>query len=364
MDKNALDPAALISLLPTLLPPSAKNLNTPQDALASLAHAAMSALGFRLTAVDESSSSIHENNVLPTEWNKSGPGHYTFKYKHEQSSLEFVIKVSKLGSRTLINAIALEVCILNAYCSFRALILSQTDKVTSFDVATDDFSSLSFYPYDAGSSDAQPLIHGFISSNRVVDFMSQFKLKILQKIMPGLRKEGYAEDTTETTGSGARRPPDAEPGPSAGPQPQAPPQAPPRNPFQPQPLFPDNPLEIGRRDLDPFAPNPFSPPSLFPPGSSGDGMFVGPDHPIFGARRGGVLPRGPWGGDGFLPPMGAPPGARFDPIGPIPFPFPRRGGPPGSRGRGRGGPLSGEPDNDEFMPPGVVSSLTLSGAPS
>ncbi len=360
MDKNALDPAALISLLPTLLPSSAKALNNPQDALASLLHAAMSALAFRLTAVDESSSSIHENNVLPVDWNKSGPGHFTFKYKHEQSSLEFVIKLSKLGSRTLINAIALEVCILNAlaYCSQRALISSQTDKVASLDVATDDFSSPSFYPYDAGSSNAQPLVHGFISYNRVADFMGQFKLKILQKIMPGLRKEGYIEDTTETTGSGARPPPDTvQPGPSA--QPRVPLQAPPRNPFHPQPLFPDNPLEIGRRDLEPFASNPFSPPSLFPPGSGGDGMFVGPDHPIFGAPYGGMLPRGPWGGDGFLPPMGAPPGARFDPIGPDPFP--RRGGPPGLRGRGRGrgrggyGPPSGGPDNDEFMPPGAVS---------
>jgi len=183
--------------------------------------------------------------------------------------------------------------------------------------------------------------------------MSQFKLKILQKIMPGLRKEGYTEDTSESTGSGAR-PPEAQPSPSAVPQPRSPLQAPPRRPFAPQPLFPDNPLEIGRRDLDPFATNPFSPPSLFPPGGNGGGMFVGPDHPIFGAPRGGPHSVGPWGGDGYLPPMGAPPGARFDPIGPEPFPR-RRGGPPGFPGRGRGGngPASAEPDNDEFMPPGA-----------
>ena len=63
--------------------------------------------------------------------------------------------------------------------------------------------------------------------------------------------------------------------------------------------------------------------------------------------------RGPWGGDGFLPPMGAPPGARFDPVGPGMGPlggtFP---------GRGRGVPGRGntnDPDPDEFMPPGAVS---------
>lgn len=85
-------------------------------------------------------------------------------------------------------------------------------------------------------------------------------------------------------------------------------------------------------------------------------MFVGPDHPMFDGRRGGVGGmggiggRGPWGGDGFLPPMGAPPGARFDPIGP--GSFPGSGGFGGLPGRGnRHGP-----DNDEFMPPGAVST--------
>ncbi|KAF5363475.1 hypothetical protein D9756_000508 [Leucocoprinus leucothites] len=341
MSQNLLDPAALISLLPTLLPQSDKVLKTPHDAITSLVHAAMSALAFRLTAVDESSSSsVYENNVLPVAWNTSGPSHYTLKYRHEQSSLQFVVKVSRLGSRTLINAIALE-----------------TDKVATLDIATDDFTSPSFYPYDVGSTNAQPLIHGFISSNRVTDLMSQLKLKILQKIMPGLRKEGYTEESSESA-SGARPPPEVQPGPSGGPQPRAPPppEAPPRNPFQPPSTSPNNPLEIGRRDLDPFALDPFQPPSLFPPGrGGGDGMFVGPDHPIFGVPRGPgrILPRGPWGGDGYLPPMGAPPGARFDPVGPEPYP--RRGGLPGFPGRGRGGngPVSGEPDNDEFMPPGA-----------
>ena len=92
-------------------------------------------------------------------------------------------------------------------------------------------------------------------------------------------------------------------------------------------------------------------------------MFVGPNHPIFGpGMRGGGLGReGPWGGDGFLPPMGAPPGARFDPVGPGigplgPFPgqFPGQG-----RGTPRGGgPFGGDPDNDEHPPPGYVSFLS------
>jgi len=183
--------------------------------------------------------------------------------------------------------------------------------------------------------------------------MSQLKLKILQKIMPGLQKEGYSDEGSET----ARTMAEAQPGPSR-PQALPPPEAPHRNSFLPPSLFPNNPLEIGRRDLDPFTPDPFQPPSLFPSNRrGGDGMFVGPDHPIFGVPRGsgGMLPRGPWGGDGYLPPMGAPPGARFDPVGPEPYP--RRGGLPGFPGRGRGSndPTGREPDNDEFMPPDAVS---------
>lgn len=106
-------------------------------------------------------------------------------------------------------------------------------------------------------------------------------------------------------------------------------------------------------------------------------MFVGPNHPIFGGRGSGSpgtgmgIPgnrnRGPWGGDGYLPPMGAPPGARFDPVGPG-LGFPGGGGiGPFSGGGGMGGfggiggPRrpnlpggTGDPDNDEFMPPGAV----------
>lgn len=106
---SALDPSALISRLPSYLPQS-KTLKYAQDGLAALVHAAMSALDFRLVGIDESSPN-HDlpGNVLPDEWNAHGPGHYTLLYKHDQSSLKFVLHVSKLGSRTMINAIASEV---------------------------------------------------------------------------------------------------------------------------------------------------------------------------------------------------------------------------------------------------------------
>jgi proteasome inhibitor subunit 1 (PI31) len=185
--------------------------------------------------------------------------------------------------------------------------------------------------------------------------MSRFKLQIVQKLIPGLRKDGYTEElsTTDTTTNPQRDIPQP-----VRPQPQAPPRAP---EYDPSHIPPENPLSIGRRDLDPFPgmnpSNPFAPPALFPPYGN-DGMFVGPDHPIFGDRgRGG---QGRWGGDGFLPPMGAPPGARFDPIAPGIVPFGPGAGGRGGRG---GGPLGGgnlhDPDNDEFMPPGAVSIVIL-----
>ncbi|KAG6817211.1 hypothetical protein H0H87_011569 [Tephrocybe sp. NHM501043] len=337
MTSDILDPSALVSLLPTLLPASSKALASPQDGIVALLHSIFSAVAFRLTGVDENSPSASlASNVLPEEWSKSGPGHYTLKYRHDQSSLEFVVKVSKLGSRTLINAIAVE-----------------SDKVASLDFSTNDFVSPSFFPHNlASDSNGQPLVHGFISSNRVADLTTQIKFKILQKLIPGLRKDGYTEevDTGSTNAAGSNAPRAQNP-PPARPEPVVPPYA----PYRP-PLAPENPLSIGRRDLDPFPANPFAPPSLFP-GHGGDGMFVGPDHPMFGAGR-GQSPfgdRGPWGGDGYLPPMGAPPGARFDPIGPGVLPGGGGFGGPGLGRGGRGGaggPPTGEPDNDEFMPPG------------
>jgi len=195
-------------------------------------------------------------------------------------------------------------------------------------------------------------VHGFISSNRIADFVFQLKVKIIQKLTPGLRKEGYVETSEDTSSSSSTPLRTENSGPSRPrPHPEGPPYVPDHAdhfPYQ-SPISPENPLSIGRRDLEPFPQNPFSPPPLFSP-NRGDGMFVGPDHPIFGVGRPGGVNGRRWGGDGYLPPMGAPPGARFDPVGPGIGPFSGGGGfrgPPNRRN------FHGEPDNDEFMPPGA-----------
>ena len=109
MSPNILDPSALLQSVPTLLPED-KKLGSQYDAIAVLLHTAMIALGFRLIGVDDSSfATSYDNNVLPSQWNTHTPN-FTFRYRHDQSSLEFVLKLAKLGKRTLINAIAVEVC--------------------------------------------------------------------------------------------------------------------------------------------------------------------------------------------------------------------------------------------------------------
>lgn len=126
---NILDPAALISLLPTLLPPDQKVLGSQQAGLAVLIHSALVSVGFRLIAVNDSTEDVSPGNVLPTRWTKNGPNEYAFKYRHDQSSLEFLVKVSQLGKRTLVTAIALEVRVtirpINCVCTHLACRLTK-----------------------------------------------------------------------------------------------------------------------------------------------------------------------------------------------------------------------------------------------
>ena len=110
MASDLLDPSALTASLPKLLPHNRKKLDSQQDAITALVHTAFSILSFRLVAVDDSTPASNTlEGALPDSWNSHGPGSYTLRYRHEQSSLEFVVKVVKLGSRTLINGIAMEV---------------------------------------------------------------------------------------------------------------------------------------------------------------------------------------------------------------------------------------------------------------
>jgi proteasome inhibitor subunit 1 (PI31) len=113
-------------------------------------------------------------------WTAEDPSHNEFCYAHSQSSLKFVVKVSRLGVKTVIMGIAMG-----------------DDKTASFDIQTEDFTSKSFFPWAEGVNGN--IVGAYIRENRMDDLASLFKINILQKLIPGINKlyiEG--QDTAET----------------------------------------------------------------------------------------------------------------------------------------------------------------------
>ena len=357
-----LDPSALLEQLPKLLPlsdsataeasgsssnPIGSTIRSPHDALALLVHTILTKLSFRLTSLSDDPSNTttqsFTNNQLPSNWNASGPGSYTFRYAHEQSSLTFLVKVISLGARLLIHATALE-----------------SNRTESYEVEIDRFTSRNYWPWPSTTNEA--LVNGFVSSSRLSDFVFGFQVKIIQKLVPGLRKDGYEEISETDQGSSSAPSSSSHPQQQQQPRP-ARPHYPEHDPDEayPSPLAPRrDPLIIGDRDLDPLGRGGFGPPPLFggipgrlPGGDDGGGMIVGPNHPMFRDRF--QQPQGGFGPGGGM----VPPGARFDPVNPFSGPGafgtpgrPGGNGPLGPGGRGPRRPNIGDPDWDEMPPPG------------
>lgn len=217
----------------------------------------------------------------------------------------------------------------------------QDNKTATLDITLSDYLSPSNFPKTLDRELSLESL--FNSPSRFSDFVSLYKIQIVRRLLPGLHKPGYTEEESSSSASSSSAPP-----PSSGRdgQRQPYPDDPPPGRIGAGPQFPQpgrNPLEIGRSDLDPLGGT-----LGRLPGAGGDGMVVGPGHPLFNREReqndplripgtgGRGNPTGPWGGDGYLPPLGAPPGARFDPVGPF------------------GGNAAGVPRRDwgdEFQPP-------------
>lgn len=266
----------------------------------------------------------------------------------------------------------------------KKIINQQTNQICSLDIQVKDFTSPSYFPFTTRTEiDKDPLWNGFISRSRINDFIGQFKVKIVQQLIPGLSKPGYQEDrtastTNTTTGGGDRLRDPTSTGSSTGggrgrdyypDDPSTFPGHPGRPGFVPRPpIFGDpfsadepdfeggyNPYEIGRSDLDPFGgriggglggiggPGGFGGIGGIG-GGGGGGMIVGPGHPMF--RRPPSGGGGIYGGPQPLPRGSVPPGARFDPIGPF--------GPTGGHGRG-GAPGAGSAHQDPHRGVGGVS---------
>ena len=197
-------------------------LKNPYDAIALLSHACMLAVGFRLIGLSEdqklgnlpllpspSAAKIPTNNhqdlpsttdsdsssspPLPKEWNAHPT--YTFHYAHTQSSLTYLLTLTRLGPKAILNGLALH-----------------TEKVHSLDLLTKDFISDSSLPLtfsgNEGPNEAALALRAvFISAGRMTDAASLLKVCIIQKLAPGLRKEGYEEGGGGSSSAHAAAPP-------------------------------------------------------------------------------------------------------------------------------------------------------------
>ncbi|KAA8899396.1 PI31 proteasome regulator N-terminal-domain-containing protein [Sphaerosporella brunnea] len=365
MSEIPLSPPNVLRLVNASLPKGENDqpqLKHPQDALAAFVHACMLSAGFRLIGLSEDDRIGISPSPLPENWSSTN-GSYGFRYSHPQSSMQYLIKVQRLGGKTVIMGLGLG-----------------DDKTASFEIDTKDFTSANFFPYSGDVEGQKKLEDAFISESRMKDLASLIKINILQKLIPGLHKPGYEEERGGEIQQ--REQPRQQPRPDAGhePEPMVPrpyggpygnfPRGPPPIPAggEPMPGFDDeyeilqgprggypyppggrNPLSIGADDLNPpgLGPNPPLRGPFFGEGGgmSGNGgmgpmggMHPTPEHPMFGGR-----------GNGRIPDPRAPPGARYDPVGPGDEPMGGLRGPRGPGGPGGfGGPTGfsgGAPHN-------------------
>ncbi|KAK5165099.1 uncharacterized protein LTR77_009196 [Saxophila tyrrhenica] len=350
---NVLSTTSLSRYMAQSLPRDASpQLNNAFDSIALAAHASMLAVGFRLVGLGEdhrieADSDPSNPQPLPSEWNANS-GSYSFRYAHTQSSMQYLLKISRMANKAIIMGMGMG-----------------DDKTCSFDITARDYVSEGNLPATPVSEEknqeeaSRSLTDVFISAGRLSDFGSMMQLNVIQKLIPSLQKEGYEENragqSSRTDPQRPREPqqPIYDPlrddrDPPARPRPLHDPLAmPPRRPIpEPMPGFEDEYETLrpprggvpgpglphyGDRDLYPQGLGPRDPmyggvgPGLARPGGGG-GMHPTFDDPLFaGQGQGGYDPR-------------APPGSRYDPVGP------GMGGHP--RGAGMGGrPPGGGPPN-------------------
>lgn len=404
MANNPLSPQKILQGMADALPTHEKDdttsdMSSSAEAIALFTHACMINLGFRLLGFNEdqkmgtqtatpassdrqlvtklTTSALPESECaslaprLPSQWNASVSS-YSFLYAHTQSSMQFVLKTDRMGSKIEIRGLAVG-----------------AERINRLEIAPRDYISSSALPLritlhpETGAEDRADLIPKlqsvFLSPERIADLAGLLKINIIQRLVPALQKEGYEEtpddravredaDRAGREGPSSRhqQPPRRLPEPNL-PQPAQPYPfddplaAPPRRPVVPAgdfapPDFEDeleinrpprggggglrmpggdgrSPFNIGHDDLHPPGLGPHDPlrGSFVPggglprPGGMGGGMHPTFDDPLFQGLQGG--------GQGGFDPQ-APPGARWDPVGPGAG-LPRFGG--GRPGGGFGG---------------------------
>jgi len=337
--EGALTPERILDIVASSLNGGDKadvGIKNAYEAVALVGHACMIAVGFRLVGLGEEHqiAFAESTSLLPREWNATST--YPFRYAHSQSSMQYLLKLSRLGNNVVVFALALG-----------------DDKTTSFDLPVKDYISSSALPLAQSTADLRSaLADVFISTARLQDLIGMFKVNVIQKLAPGLHKEGYEDSNQASRTVPPENPPrfDRRPlreYPFDDPLAAAPGRPVPSGDFPP-PGFEDeydinrpprgflpqmggrNPLTIGDGDLYPPGLGPHDPiRGTIGPRIGPSGMHPTFDDPLFGGRR----------GEEYNPQV--PPGARYDPVGPgdgAPY---GRGRNPHERGFGPGGFFGG-----------------------
>ncbi|KAH8594544.1 PI31 proteasome regulator N-terminal-domain-containing protein [Bisporella sp. PMI_857] len=345
---NPLSAESLLKHIADALPTHKKDdtssdFSSSYEALALFAHGCMTAVGFRLLGFGEGRKIESElagtYPRLSPKWLASFNS-YEFLYAHSQSALEYKVKVAREGDKAVITGIALGEERRHGKGEFEI-----TAKEYVYNAALPLRIPLTEEGEEDRSNLEAKLREIYVSSTRIEDLASQFKLNIIQKLIPGLQKEGYEEAPAGVRAARDERqqelddrrnpPPERQPLPEpARPYPFEDPLA--TVPRQPQPgpdgYIPgfDDEYDLNR-PLRGMAPVPGRSPfsighdDLNPPG-------LGPHDPLRGAFvPGGGFPGFPAGGNGGMHPdfndplfhgqrpnfnPRAPPGARYDPPGP------------------------------------------------
>ncbi|CAN8102610.1 unnamed protein product [Discula destructiva] len=377
MASDPLGPQNILQAMANALPTHEKgdtssDMSSSAESIALFTHACVHNLGFRLLGFNEDqkieSACARLAPRLPAKWNASVSS-YSFLYAHTQSSMHFVIKVDRLGAKIEIRGLAVGADKINRlelsardYISPAALPLRITLRRPSDDNGQ---ATTTTETEEEDRSDLVSKLQAvFVSPERIASLASLFKINIIQRLIPSLQKDGYQEnpddlaaqaDANRTGREGPARQPSGRVPPGQLPEPANPypfddPLAAHRPRRGPPPLpgdFPPPEFEdefeihqpgrlqrpgtggvpsfggIGHSDLYPPGLGPQDPlrQSFVPGGPSspwaggraggpmGGGMHPTFDDPLFQGPRGGV-------GEGEGYDFQAPPGARWDPVGP------------------------------------------------
>lgn len=370
MSKDGQAPPDLVKAMADALPSHAKDdttsdLSSTLDALSLFAHAAMVSHGFRLLGFNEDQNIEAEVKRtaprLPSQWNDSISSR-SFIYAHEQSSMQFIIKIDRLGTKMEIRGLGVG-----------------DDRIHRIELVAKDYISSGALPLrisknDSGEEDRSDLeqkLKQVFPDVQLRALHQLFQNNIIEKLFPSssqpqIQNRPRRSNNENTPGEPAPAPPPAVPHPYPANDPLADiprnPNRPPAGDFPP-PGFEDE-YEINRpprggAGWNPAHPSPFNighddlnPPGLGPNdplrgsfvgggglprpgGGMGGGMHPTFDDPLFaGPHRGGDDEFGAGGAAD-----NAPPGARWDPVGP--GGMPRFGG-------GRGGPGGNNPFGGGF----------------